>query len=154
MPSDLLHDLIEMIDRMQAKRVVIDSLSGFELAVAPEFHEDFRGSLYRMIAELTAMGVTVLMTVEVSESLNELRLSPDVISFLTDDIVLQRYVEIEGQLKRMMTVVKMRRSGHSQDIRSYEITSSGLTVGETLKGYQGIISGIPTQSDMRHKAGL
>jgi len=93
---------------------------------------------------LTGVGVTVLLTVEVSESLNELRLSPDVISFLTDDIVLQRYAEIDSQLKRMMTVVKMRRSAHSKDIRSYEITSHGLTVGETLKGYQGLITGIPT----------
>ena len=50
-----LHDMIKMIKRMQAKRVVIDSLSGFALALAPEFNEDFRGSLYRMVAELTGM---------------------------------------------------------------------------------------------------
>ncbi|MEO6824852.1 MAG: ATPase domain-containing protein, partial [Nitrosospira sp.] len=51
--DETLQDLIEMIGRMQAKRLVIDSLSGFELALAPEFSEDFRGSLYRMIAKLT-----------------------------------------------------------------------------------------------------
>ena len=132
------------VELIAAQRVVIDSLSGFELALAPTFREDFRESMYRLVGALTGGGVTVLMTVEVSESLNELRLSPDVISFLTDDIVLQRYVEIEGQLKRMMTVVKMRRSQHSHDIRSYEITSSGLVVGETLKGYLGLITGTPT----------
>ena len=99
--------------------------------------------MYRLVGALTGVGVTVLLTVEVAESLNELRLSPDVISFLTDDIILLRYAEIESQLKRMMTVVKMRRSGHSQDIRSYEITSSGLILGKTLKAYQGLISGMP-----------
>ena len=58
--DETLHDLISLINRMQVKRVVIDSLSGFELALAPEFQEDFRGSLYRMIAELTSMGMTIL----------------------------------------------------------------------------------------------
>ena len=152
--DETIHAIRVAVEEVDAQRVVIDSLSGFELALAPTFREDFRESMYRLVGALTGVGVTVLMTVEVAESLNELRLSPDVISFLTDDIILLRYVEIESQLKRMMTVVKMRRSGHSQDIRSYEITSSGLTVGGTLKGYQGIISGIPTQSDMRQKAGL
>lgn len=134
------------VEEVAAQRVVIDSLSGFELALAPTFREDFRESMYRLVGSLTGVGVTVLLTVEVSESLNELRLSPDVISFLTDDIVLQRYVEIDSQLKRVMTVVKMRRSAHSKDIRSYEITSGGFVVGDTLKGYQGLITGIPTLS--------
>jgi circadian clock protein KaiC len=49
-----------MIKKMQAKRVVIDSLSGFELALAPQFREDFRSCLYRMIAELTGMGIRTL----------------------------------------------------------------------------------------------
>ena len=57
-----LHDMIKMIKQMQARRVVIDSLSGFSLALAPEFSEDFRGSLYRMVAELTGMGVNDLGT--------------------------------------------------------------------------------------------
>ena len=134
------------VEQVGAQRVVIDSLSGFELALAPTFREDFRESMYRLVGSLTGVGVTVLLTVEVSESLNELRLSPDVISFLTDDIVLQRYVEIDSQLKRVMTVVKMRRSAHSKDIRAYEITSGGFVVGGTLKGYQGLITGIPTLS--------
>ena len=152
--DETLEAIRQSVEEVAAQRVVIDSLSGFELALAPTFREDFRESMYRLVGSLTGVGVTVLLTVEVSESLNELRLSPDVISFLTDDIILQRYVEIDSQLKRMMTVVKMRRSAHSKDIRSYEITSSGLIVGEMLKGYQGIISGIPTSVEMRQKSGL
>ena len=58
---------------MQAKRLVIDSLSGFELALAPAFSEDFRGSLYRMIAKLTGMGVTILMTSELEDRFTDLR---------------------------------------------------------------------------------
>ncbi|MGH8684460.1 MAG: RAD55 family ATPase, partial [Nitrosospira sp.] len=85
--DETLHDLIEMIDRMQAKRVVIDSLSGFELALAPEFSEDFRGSLYRMIAELTARGITILMIAELEDRYTDLRFSPYGSAFLADAII-------------------------------------------------------------------
>ncbi len=76
--DETLHDLIEMINRMHAKRLVIDSLSGFELALAPEFSEDFRGSLYRMIAELTGMGITILMTLELEDCVKTLSISAKV----------------------------------------------------------------------------
>lgn len=152
--DETLEEIRIAVDRIAAQRVVIDSLSGFELALAPPFRDDFRESMYRLVGALTGVGVTVLMTVEVAESLNELRLSPDVISFLTDDIVLQRYVEIDSQLKRMMVVVKMRRSEHSHDIRSYEITSEGMILGEPLKGYRGLISGLPTPLETSRKSGL
>ena len=141
-----LHDLLKMIKRMQAKRVVIDSLSGFALALAPEFSEDFRGSLYRMVAELTAIGVTVLMTSELEDRYTDLRFSPFGSAFLADAIVVQRYIEIESQFKRVISVVKVRSSNHSKDIRLFDITDAGIVLGETLSGYNGIMSGRPTVS--------
>lgn len=144
--DETLHDLIKMIHRMQAKRVVIDSLSGFELALAPEFSEDFRGSLYRMIAELTAMGVTILMTSELEDRYTDLRFSPFGSAFLADAIIVQRYVEIAGQFKRAFSVVKVRGSEHSKDIRLFDITNKGIVIGETMTEYAGILSGRPTFS--------
>jgi len=144
--DETLHDLIEMINRMQAKRVVIDSLSGFELALAPEFSEDFRGSLYRMIAELTSMGVTILMTSELEDRYTDLRFSPFGSAFLADAIIVQRYIEIVGQFKRVLSVVKVRGSEHSKDIRLFDITDEGIILGETLSEYTGIMSGRPTVS--------
>ena len=76
--------------------MVIDSLSGFELALAPAFREDFRESLYRLVGALTGLGVTVMMTLEIEDAYTELRLGPRENSFLTDAIILQRYVELEG----------------------------------------------------------
>ncbi len=143
--DETLHHLIEMISRMQAKRVVIDSLSGFELALAPEFNEDFRGSLYRMVAELTGMGVTILMTCELEDRYTDLRFSPFGSAFLADAIVVQRYVELESQFKRVMSVVKVRGSAHSKDIRLFDITNDGMVIGEALTGYTGILSGRPTR---------
>ena len=138
-----LHDLIEMINRMQAKRVVIDSLSGFELALAPEFREDFRGSLYRMIAELTNMGITILMLAELEDRYTDLRFSPYGSAFLADAIVVQRYIELDGQFKRVLSVVKVRGSEHSKDIRLFDITDHGIVLGKTLNEYVGIMSGRP-----------
>ncbi|MFC6522971.1 RAD55 family ATPase [Undibacterium arcticum] len=144
--DETLHDLIEMISRMQAKRVVIDSLSGFELALAPQFSDDFRGSLYRMIAQLTAMGVTILMIAELEDRYTDLRFSPYGSAFLTDAIIVQRYIEIVGQFKRVLSVVKVRGSEHSKDIRLFDITDEGIMIGETLSEYAGILSGRPTVS--------
>ncbi len=145
--DETLHDLITMIHQMQAKRVVIDSLSGFELALAPEFSEDFRGSLYRMIAKLTGMGVTVLMTSELEDRYTDLRFSQFGSAFLADAIIMQRYVEIEGQFKRAFSVVKVRGSEHSKDIRLYDITNEGIIIGDTLSDYTGIMSGRPTVNE-------
>ena len=150
--DETLNDLIDMITRMQAKRVVIDSLSGFELALAPEFSEDFRGSLYRMIAELTSMGVTILMTSELEDRYTDLRFSPFGSAFLADAIIVQRYIEIVGQFKRAFSVVKVRGSQHSKDIRLFDITDEGIIIGDTLSEYAGIMTGHPTVSSPLEKS--
>ena len=141
--DETLHEMLEAVERIGAKRVVIDSLAGFEMALAPSFRMDFRESLYRMIGALTGAGVTVLSTIELPESFTDLNFSPHSISFLTDDIIRFRYVEIESQLRKIMMIVKMRGGEHSKDIREYEITSNGLTIGNTLPDYHGLITGIP-----------
>ena len=142
--DETLREIIDAVERTGAKRLVIDSLAGFELALAPGFREDFRESLYRMIGALTRTGVTIVSTVELVESFTELALSPYAISFLSDDIVRMRYVEIAGQLRKVLMVVKMRGGNHSKDICEYEITSDGLRIGERLTGYRSLISGVPT----------
>ena len=141
--DEALRAILDAVNALGAQRVVIDSMNGFELALAPAFRQDFRESLYRMVVALTGAGVTVLTTVETVASFTDLRFSPYAISFLSDDIILQRYVEIDGQLRRILLVVKTRRGDHSKDIREYEVTSEGVVVGEHLSNYRGLISGLP-----------
>ena len=142
--DETLHELTSAIDSARATRVVIDSLSGFELALAPTFREDFRESLYRMVAILTGKGVTVLMTAQLEDAYTMLRLSPHDTAFLADAVVLQRYVEIEGRLRRLMTVIKVRGSVHSQDLRLFDVSGDGIDVGPVLDGYEGLLTGSPT----------
>jgi circadian clock protein KaiC len=142
--DETMHSILDAVQQIGAKRLVIDSLAGFEMALSPGFRADFRESLYRMIFALTGIGVTILSTVEVDESFTEFPFSTYSISFLTDDIIRLRYVSIDGQLRKIMVVVKMRGGNHAKDVREYEITSKGVViVGDRLTEYQHLITGIP-----------
>jgi len=143
--DEIVQQLTNLIQRMKATRVVIDSLSGFELAVAPTFRDDFRESLFRMVAVLSCMNVTVLMTSELEDRYIDLRFSPYGSAFLTDAIIVQRYIEVESRLQRVMAVVKVRASAHSTEIRLFEITDAGIVIGEPISDFEGILGGQPTR---------
>jgi circadian clock protein KaiC len=154
-PLDLSVDetmfaILDAIKRVSAKRLVIDSLVGFEMALAPGFRADFRESLYRMIGALTGAGITILSTVEVEDNFSSLQFSHYAISFLTDDIIRLRYVEIDGQLRKVMVVIKMRGGNHSKDIREYVITGDGVVIIHPRRtDYIGLSTGIPYRSGPR-----
>jgi circadian clock protein KaiC len=92
--------------------------------------------------------VTIVSTVEVDESFTEFPFSTYSISFLTDDIIRLRYVSIDGQLRKILVVIKMRGGNHAKDIREYEITSKGVVLlDQRLTNFQGLISGLPVRSN-------
>jgi len=143
--DEIVQQLFSEIQRLGATRVVIDSLSGFELAVAPAFREDFRESLSRMVSALTGTGVTVLMTSELEDRYNDLRFSPYGTAFLTDAIIVQRYIEVDSRLQRIMAVVKVRASAHSDELRMYRINDNGVQIGGRVQGQEGLLGGRPTR---------
>ena len=148
--DETMQEILDAIERIGAKRLVIDSLVGFEMALAPGFRADFRESLYRMIGALTGAGVTILSTVEVEDTFTALSFSHYTISFLTDDILRMRYVEIDGQLRKVMVVIKMRGGNHSKDIREYVITNKGVVVIHPRSTeYIGLTTGIPQRTGPR-----
>ncbi|AXK51906.1 ATPase domain-containing protein [Pseudomonas protegens] len=143
--DEIVHLLLTEITRIKATRVVVDSLSGFELAVAPTFREDFRESLARMVSALTSAGITVLLTSELEDRYTDLRFSPYGTAFLTDAIIVQRYIEVQSRLQRIMAVVKVRASAHSDELRLYHIDDDGLQIGEMLPDQEGLLGGRPTR---------
>jgi circadian clock protein KaiC len=148
--DETMQAILDAIKRVGAKRLVIDSLVGFEMALAPGFRTDFRESLYRMIGALTGAGITILSTVEVEDNFTSLQFSHYAISFLTDDIVRLRYVEIDGQLRKTMVVIKMRGGNHSKDIREYVITAKGVVVIHPRRtDYAELSTGIPHRTGPR-----
>jgi len=148
--DETMQAILDAIKRIGAKRLVIDSLVGFEMALAPGFRTDFRESLYRMIGALTGAGVTILSTVEVEDNFTSLQFSRYAISFLTDDILRLRFVEIDGQLRKTMVIIKMRGGNHSKDFREYVITSDGvMIISPRRTDYGGLSTGIPLRTGPR-----
>jgi len=154
-PLDLSVDetmlaILDAIKQVGAKRVVVDSLVGFEMALAPSFRADFRESLYRMIGALTGAGITILSTAEVEDNFTSFQFSHYAVSFLTDDIIRLRYVEIDGQLRKILVVIKMRGGNHSKDIREYIINDAGVVIIEPrTTDYAHLISGLPVRTGPR-----
>ena len=144
--DETLDDILVNVRETGATRVVIDSLTGFEIALAPAFRADFRESLYRLVGALTATGVTVFMTHEAVAMSPDLGFTGERVSFITDDILVQRYVELDGRLEKVLSVVKMRRSQHTKGFWRYEITATGATLGDALLGYRGILTGNPERT--------
>ena len=143
--------LLKEIRRLDASRVVIDSLSGFELALAPTFRDAFRESMARLVSALAASGVTVLMTSELEDRFGDLRFSPYGTAFMTDAIIVQRYIELDGRLQRVLAVVKVRSSAHSDELRLFTIDDQGIRIGDVPNNEEGLLGGRPTR---RHAAAV
>ena len=137
--------LMSEVRRLNASRVVLDSLSGFELSLPPTFRPDFRESLLRLITVLAREGVTVLVTSELEDRYTDLRFSPYGAAFLTDAIIVQRYIEVGSRLLRVMAVVKVRASAHSDELREFTIGDDGIRIGEMLPEQEGLLGGRPTK---------
>ena len=144
--DEMLHELVTLIDGMQATRVVLDSLTGFEMALAPEDREDFRDSLYRMTTVLGAKGVTIVMTSELEDRFQELRFSPYGSGVLVDVVIMQRYAESQCELHTLISVIKVRGSKHSRQLRQFEITDGGIVIGAKAAPYDGALLGNPRPS--------
>jgi circadian clock protein KaiC len=151
--DETLAEILEAVTSLDATRVVIDSLSGFEVALAPAFRDDFRESLYRLVGALTATGVTIYMTTEVVGDYPHVRFTTERVSFITDDIIVQHFVEIDGVLRSVLAVHKMRGSTHTHDFRTYKIGANGAVVGGPLRNYRGITTGVPAREIASHRHG-
>lgn len=151
--DETLEEIRDAVRETGATRVVIDSISGFEMALAPTYREDFRESLYRLVSALTGLGVTIVLTSEILEDSEGFLFTNHAISFITDAIVVLRFAEIEGRLRKVLVVVKIRGSTHSHDFRAYEITPEGVRLGELLPEYDGISTGHPVRVARRAPGG-
>lgn len=145
--DEVVQAVWQMVQQHGAKRVVIDSLTGFEVSVTTTERDELRQAMYRMIEGLAALGVTVIAIMESIEESTNLLMATRLISFLADDIVVQRYVEIAGRFERVITVLKMRNSAHSSEFRRYHITNQGLVIDDLLEEYEGVSTGVAVRRD-------
>ncbi|WP_317201701.1 ATPase domain-containing protein [Janthinobacterium sp.] len=142
--EEVLDDLVQEVLRSGARRVVIDSLSELGLYLAPEFRQDFRESVFRILATLASLNVTVLVTIGMEDRFTDMRFSQADTSFLADAIIAMRYVELDGRLTKLISVVKVRGSGHSNHLRRYVITDAGIEIDSRPMEFEGLLSGHPS----------
>lgn len=128
----------EQIEEFKPSRVAVDSLSAVE-RVAPE--RNFREFVIGMTAYIKNCEIAGLYTSTTPTLMGGTSVTEANISTLTDSIILLRYVELWGELRRGMTVLKMRGSRHDKSIREYQIDGTGMHVGEPFRNVTGILSG-------------
>jgi len=132
-------DIQKIVEEKQIKRCAVDSLS----AISHSFPEDiFLNFTHRLNDYLKMHNVTTIFTTATGALVGTTTLAESHLSTMTDNILLLRYVEIEGELMRVMNIVKVRGSAHSKGLRQYDITGKGLVIGTSLSGYEGILTGV------------
>ena len=120
----IMTKLAEAVRLAGAKRVVIDSMSMFELYIDEPFKT--RKAMFKFLEKLKEMGVTTVVTAEIPEDSNNLSRS-GVIEFLADSVIVLQYLSI-AKYKRSLMIRKMRTSRHSMDIHPFEIGPSGIEI--------------------------
>ncbi|WP_425488739.1 ATPase domain-containing protein [Methylobacterium brachythecii] len=140
-PGEFAHRVRSVVDDLQAKTVVIDSLNGYQAAMPEE--NALILHIHELLQYLNRQGATTFVTVAQHGLIGDMR-SPVDVTYLADTVILLRYFEATGQVRRAISVVKKRTGAHEDTIREYRITGTGLRVGEPLRKFQGIFRGVPT----------
>ena len=132
-----------------ARTVVIDSLNGFQAAMPEE--NALILHMHELLQFLNRQGATTFLTVAQHGLVGDMK-SPVDVTYLADTVVLLRYFEAVGRVRRAVSVVKKRTGFHEDTIREYRLGKKGFTLGEPLVAFQGVLRGVPTLVD--HGAGL
>jgi circadian clock protein KaiC len=140
-PGEFAHRLRRLVDENQIKTVIIDSLTGYQAAM-PDEHALIL-HMHELLLYLNRQGVSTFVTLAQHGLVGDMA-SPVDVTYLADTVVLLRYFEADGEIRRAMSVIKKRTGGHEATIREYRIGSSGLEMGEPLRGFHGVLRGTPT----------
>jgi circadian clock protein KaiC len=136
-----LDDAQRQIGRVGARHAVLDSLTSMSLGVPSQ--RRFRELVYALTKHFRAAGVTPLMTMEVAELLGAAQLTGHGVSSTADNLILLRYVEVDGRLERALSVLKARGTGHVTELRRFRIDRNGAHVGPRFQDLRGVLTGIP-----------
>lgn len=136
-----------LVERVKARRAVLDSLTSMELGVSSP--RRFKELVYAMTKHFRALGVTFTMNMEVAELLGSAQLTGHGVSFAADNLLQLKYVEQDGRLDRGISVLKARGTRHATEVRRMTIEGRGVEVGEPFRGLRGVLTGLPTPVDAR-----
>jgi circadian clock protein KaiC len=139
-PGEFAHRVRQRVDDEQIKTVVIDSLNGYQAAMPEE--NSLILHIHELLQYLNRQGAATFMTVAQHGLVGDMKAPVDV-TYLADTVILLRYFEAVGTVRRAMSIIKKRTGAHESTIREYRIGSRGLTMGKPLEGFQGVLRGVP-----------
>lgn len=139
-PGEFAARVRHCVSEKQIRTVVIDSLNGYQAAMPQE--QFLVLHIHELLQYLNRQGASTYLTVAQHGLVGEMKAPVDV-TYLADTVILLRYFEAAGQVRRAVSVIKKRSGGHEKTIREFEIGAAGLTMGEPLHGFQGVLRGVP-----------
>jgi circadian clock protein KaiC len=142
-PGEFAHRVRKTVDVNQTKTVIIDSLNGYQTAMSEE--NSLILHMHELLQYLNRQGGTTFMTVAQHGLVGDMRTPVDV-TYLADTVILLRYFEAMGNVRRAVSIMKKRTGKHETTIREFQIGDKGLSIGEPLKDFHGVLRGVPTYS--------
>ena len=140
-PGEFAHRIMHCVDHHRARVVVIDSLNGY-LSAMPE--ERFLiVQLHEMLAYLGQAGVATILVSAHQGLIGSAMQAPVDASYLADSVILMRYFEARGEVRQAISVMKKRGGRHERTVREFRLSSDGVYVGEPLREFRGVLTGVP-----------
>lgn len=140
-PQEFAATVREDVEEHGAELVMVDGLAGYRITLEGE--DEMVHHIHSLGRYLKNMGVTTLLIDETSAVIGEFRATEDNVSYIADNIVVLRHIELSGEIRKAVGVLKKRISDYERTLREYAITGDGIQVGEPLTGLRGILSGAP-----------
>jgi circadian clock protein KaiC len=140
-PGEFAHRVRRTVDTQKIKTVVLDSLNGYQAAMPEE--NSLILHMHELLQYLNRQGAATFMTVAQHGLVGDMQTPVDV-TYLADSVILLRYFEAMGKVRRAISIIKKRNGFHETTIREFTISKSGVTMGEPLEAFHGVLRGVPT----------
>ena len=139
-PGEFAHRVRACVDQNDIRSVVIDSLNGYQAAMPEE--QDLILHIHELLQYLNRQGACTFLTVAQHGLVGDMKAPVDV-TYLADTVILLRYFEAAGRVRRAISIVKKRAGSHEDTIREFRISGHGITIGPPLEEFQGVLRGVP-----------
>jgi circadian clock protein KaiC len=143
-PGEFAHYVRRVVEQEGARVVVIDSINGYMQAMPDE--RFLTAQMHELLSYLNQQGVVTLLVMAQHGFLSTQMGTPVDVSYLADSVILLRYFEAQGAVRRAISVIKKRTGFHEDTIRELRLSTKGIEVGKPLKEFHGVLTGIPTYS--------
>lgn len=139
-PGEVISMVCHLVQRRGVSVVVLDSLNGYRSAMLDD--NFFVLQIHELLSYLNQRGVVTLLVLSQQGLVGPMHSSVD-LTYVSDTVVLLRFFEAEGRIRRAISVLKKRTGAHESSIREYRIDSCGLRVGQPLEAFHGVLTGVP-----------